>query len=337
MSQYSYTKKPNWLGDGSRNRNQAILSTMQAGLFPTYKGWMSPMAGISFAIGTSLVWSASVVTVTTSTPHKLVTGRNTMITGVTPAAYNGYFPVTVTGASTFTYPLTSNPGTALVAKTVTAQRWYNGVQTLTIASHGFQASDFQALFAGFTPTSLNGGTEVDVVDANTISFSCPVNPNITVLGTVAAQASVYVEAEVLVAIGQLDQLFADASILATFTAAISYSGTLNTVTGGIITVTVTSSEPVIITGTPTITLSINGVVRTMIYNAATSTTTSLIFAYVVVAADKAIAGQVVVGSSITGQLGIGDILTPVGTVSGALNPIASTAFTPPVTSSTTVN
>lgn len=337
MSQYSYTKKPNWLGDGSRNMMQSSMTSMQGTIIPTYKGWMSPMAGIGAATATSMVWSASVVTVTTSSPHKLVSGKYTMITGATPVAYNGYFPVTVVSPTSFTYPLTSNPGTALIAKTVTAQSWYNGVLTLTIPSHGLQASNLQSLFAGFTPSLLNGTVEVSVIDENTIRTSLPTNPNITVLGTVAAQASIYVEAEVLVSIGQLNELYIDASIVPTFSAAISYSGTSNTVTGDIITVTVTASEPVIITGNPYITLTINGINKRFAYDGTNSTTTSLIFTYTVLAANSAIVGQFVVGSSITGQVGIGDILTPNGTVSGALNPIASTTFTTIDTTLTTVN
>ena len=337
MSQYSYTKKPNFLGDGSRNMSQLIIPTIQATIFPTYKGWMSPSAGIGFSVGSTLVWSASVVTVTSLTAHNLITGGYAMITGVTPAAYNGFFPVTVTSPTTFTYPLTSNPGTALVAQTVTAQSWYNGVLTLTIASHGFQSSDFQTVFAGFVPTSVNGTWEVDVIDSNTIALSMPINPTITTLGTIKPQASIYVSAEVLVAIGQLDQLFGDAAVLPTFSATILYSNTLNTVTNDFITVAVTSSEPIIVTGTPTITLSINGVVHNMVFRAVGSSQTVLYFDYGVIATDHAIAGQVVVGSTIIGELGIGDILTPIGTVSGALNPLTSATFTPPTTSSTTVN
>jgi hypothetical protein len=306
-------------------------------------------------------------------------------------------------------------------------------------------------------------TEVDVIDANTIAFVYPANPTITTLGTIASRASVYKAAEVLVAIGQLDQLSADAAVIPTFSAAITYSGTLNAVTANIITVTVTSTEPIIITGTPTITLAIGSVIRNLVYDSVNSTTTVLVFKYVVVAGDSAttwtasrpyalnsvflqagtwytvntaytsgtvfnnlrvaslvlltpgsgypisstqvvtltggtavvaatatatinasgavsaftlltsgeysvaptgltVAGGgtlaaatittlqidasrttasatngVVVGSSIVGQLGVGDILTPIGTVSGALNPVASTAFTPLVTATTTIN
>jgi len=60
----------------------------------------------------SLSWSANVVTATTSAPHNLPSGETLPITilNAAPAAYNGTFAATVTGASTFTYPLPGNPG-----------------------------------------------------------------------------------------------------------------------------------------------------------------------------------------------------------------------------------
>ena len=59
-----------------------------------------------------MTWSSSVVTVTTTNPHGFTIGDTlyVAISGVVPASYNGTFLVTVTGASTFTYPLISNPG-----------------------------------------------------------------------------------------------------------------------------------------------------------------------------------------------------------------------------------
>jgi len=49
-------------------------------------------------------------TLTTAAPHGLVTGNRVVISGTTPAAYSGTFVITVTGASTFTYTMLSNPG-----------------------------------------------------------------------------------------------------------------------------------------------------------------------------------------------------------------------------------
>lgn len=50
-------------------------------------------------------------TATTATPHKLATGMSTTISGADQAAYNGTFPVTVTGANAFTYQVVGAPAT----------------------------------------------------------------------------------------------------------------------------------------------------------------------------------------------------------------------------------
>ena len=67
------------------------------------------------ALATSaLTWTTNVATVTTAAPHGIPSGDTVTVTiaGVTPSQYNGTFQATSTGASTFTYPLTSNPGGA---------------------------------------------------------------------------------------------------------------------------------------------------------------------------------------------------------------------------------
>ncbi len=64
----------------------------------------------------SLVWGGGTVTATTSVPHGLTTGDILQLTiagaVATLAGYNGTFACTVTGASTFTYAVGTNPGTA---------------------------------------------------------------------------------------------------------------------------------------------------------------------------------------------------------------------------------
>lgn len=50
-------------------------------------------------------------TLTTASPHGLVTGNRVTITGASPSEYNGTFVITKTGASTFTYVMASNPAT----------------------------------------------------------------------------------------------------------------------------------------------------------------------------------------------------------------------------------
>ena len=62
---------------------------------------------------TSLTWTTNVATGTTTAPHGWTNGDviPATITGVTPAAYNvADVNITITGASTFTYPLLTNPG-----------------------------------------------------------------------------------------------------------------------------------------------------------------------------------------------------------------------------------
>jgi hypothetical protein len=68
---------------------------------------------------TGLVWASGTVTATTSAAIGLSTGQTftTTIAGATPAGYNVTATATVTGANTFTYPLTTNPGTETVPGT----------------------------------------------------------------------------------------------------------------------------------------------------------------------------------------------------------------------------
>jgi hypothetical protein len=64
---------------------------------------------------TSITQSGNVATVTTASPHGLGSTGNQFlveiagVTGATASAYNGKFTVTVTGASTFTYPVSGSP------------------------------------------------------------------------------------------------------------------------------------------------------------------------------------------------------------------------------------
>jgi hypothetical protein len=55
--------------------------------------------------------TTSLVTATTVSPHRLVNGAKVTLSGITPFAYNGVYTITVTGSNTFTYTLSSNPGT----------------------------------------------------------------------------------------------------------------------------------------------------------------------------------------------------------------------------------
>nr|WP_249537392.1 hypothetical protein [Escherichia coli] len=68
----------------------------------------------------TLAWDTGVVTVTLAAAHGWTNGSQVpvIISGATPAGYNGAYTATVTGANTFTYPLTANPGSATAMGTV---------------------------------------------------------------------------------------------------------------------------------------------------------------------------------------------------------------------------
>lgn len=71
----------------------------------------------------SITWSGGVATATTAAPHGYANAEVVKLTvaGATPAGYNGTFNCTITGASTFTYPLAVNPGAETVPGTYTPE------------------------------------------------------------------------------------------------------------------------------------------------------------------------------------------------------------------------
>jgi len=58
----------------------------------------------------SITYVTTTATLTTAIAHGLLTGNKVTIAGASPAAYNGTYTITVTGANTFTYTMASNPG-----------------------------------------------------------------------------------------------------------------------------------------------------------------------------------------------------------------------------------
>lgn len=95
-------------------------TTLATGTYQ-YCGTLSAVTSILSAplALSGMVWSTGVVTATAAVALTLSTGQmfTTTISGATPAAYNGTYTATVTGASTFTFALTPNPGTATVPGT----------------------------------------------------------------------------------------------------------------------------------------------------------------------------------------------------------------------------
>lgn len=97
-------------------------TTLPAGTYQ-YNGNLAQVQSILAAplAISGMVWSTGTVTVTTSAAISLSTGQTftTTIAGAVPAAYNGTYAATVTGANTFTFALTPNPGTETTPGTYT--------------------------------------------------------------------------------------------------------------------------------------------------------------------------------------------------------------------------
>jgi hypothetical protein len=72
-------------------------------------------------------------TVTTASPHGLITGNQIVVAGASPAQYNGTYIITRTGASTFTYTMATAPATD--ATTV-------GAYTINYAITGVNSATF---------------------------------------------------------------------------------------------------------------------------------------------------------------------------------------------------
>ncbi len=114
-------------------------------------------AALAIAFPSGLVWSGSVVTVTTAAPHGFTVADTLLITiaGAAPSGYNGTFGCTVTGASTFTYPLASNPGSQTVAGTYIVA---NESQLLQMATTFFaQGSNVPVFVLELGPGNVNDG------------------------------------------------------------------------------------------------------------------------------------------------------------------------------------
>src|SRR5262245_57047627 len=78
---------------------------------------LDPILQPKILVGTA-VWAAGVVTVTTTDPIPDVTNGDVVtliLNKFEPVAFNGRFSCTITGPDTFTYPLTTTPGTMTVA------------------------------------------------------------------------------------------------------------------------------------------------------------------------------------------------------------------------------
>ena len=110
------------------------------------QGFQVATTGLGGAISvSSMTWSGGLVTVTTAAPHGRPLGYTLALTfaGATPTSINSTFDCTVTGASTYTFPLAANPGT--ITGTITYTAFVTNIRLYRLADE-----------TDFMPTSKGG-------------------------------------------------------------------------------------------------------------------------------------------------------------------------------------
>lgn len=140
-----------------------------------YEGFITVAAQTTISTITNVTTTA---TVTTVANHNLQTGNYLTITGCTPSAYNGSFSITVTGDTTFTYTMLSNPGgSATVVGTYTAGIWtqIGGGATGTGNNQVFVLND-QTVTASYTiPTGKNASSAGPITVDTGVTVTVPDN------------------------------------------------------------------------------------------------------------------------------------------------------------------
>lgn len=110
----------------------AVNGTDPAALYDGTR-WINIASTSTAQTISSITYVTTTATLTTASPHGLVTGNSITVSGASPAAYNGTFKITKTGVSTFTYTMLTNPGGN--ASTV-------GAYTVNYAITGVDSSTF---------------------------------------------------------------------------------------------------------------------------------------------------------------------------------------------------
>jgi len=148
--------------------------------------------GTAYAI-TSITNTGTGALVTTASAHNLYTGNIIVVTGATPAAYNGTYAITRQSATTFTYALTTNPGgdatvvgTYSVAANTITYLSHSGTQAnvTTATAHGLLTGN-QITVSGSTPADYNGTFIITRLNDTQFSYVMATTPatDATVIGT----------------------------------------------------------------------------------------------------------------------------------------------------------
>jgi hypothetical protein len=131
-----------------------------------YEGFSTVAAQTTISTITNVTTTA---TATTAANHNLQTGNYLTISGCTPSAYNGSFLITVTGDTTFTYTMLSNPGgSASVVGTYTTGIWtqIGGGATGSGGNQVFVLND-QTVTANYTIPATKNASSAGPITINT--------------------------------------------------------------------------------------------------------------------------------------------------------------------------
>ncbi len=178
----------------------ATLSSTSNAFATTNAAITSSLLGATSTLSvSSVVRSGTTATVTTSTSHGLSVGDAVVISGASPADYNGTKSVvTVPSETTFTFtvveypPATalgsykvSIPGTPLLVSSITRS---GSTATATRAGHGFTAGSTVTI-SGATQSSYNGTVVLTAVTTDTFSYAVVESPKSPAGGGTATAAS----------------------------------------------------------------------------------------------------------------------------------------------------
>lgn len=193
---------------------------------------------------------------------------------------------------TFTGVLSGGKATISIATSVEGVlNTTSEVQTVTL--NGAQGGTWTLTIGGQTTSALAYNISTANLQTAIQALSSVGSGNCTVTGSVGSYTLTFSNT-----LGNLAQATASVTNLL---------GNRTFVTGNVMTITVTPSEPVTVDQTPYLVITINGVARNALFDKYASTESSLVFKYTVVAGDVATAGQVTIGTAITSGI-IGDNL-----------------------------
>lgn len=152
---------------------------------------------------TSLTRSGTTATATTSAAHGFTTGQIVTVSGANQSEYNGAFPVTVTGTTTFTYSITESPVTPATGSMTAALPSVGAVNVSSLTRSGTTVTvDLAAVpvppfvdgqtvvMAGADQASYNGPKTITVVDLDTFTFTVTQTPVTPATDVASATATV---------------------------------------------------------------------------------------------------------------------------------------------------